>query len=296
MMVAVLFLWLFRSTQCFLKPPKAPSSGYNNHKYVHKTTSTFFASSSKASFDFASPKEWDMFYQEQQRQPNPAVVEWHDSVPLEDIAAVVPPHGTCLMVGCGNSRLPKLMLERPLPPRELVLLDTSQACLDQLQKLYGTSSSSSLHNGTVTAIDYVCGDATQLSSYFCGDNRQGDKNDKSPTRLCHQFDIIVDKGLTDAILCSEGWDWPLERMFHEAAKVLTPYRGKYLLISYQLPVSTQEFLVQVGKQVGLQWEFGVSLSTLRYEELGSEQKHQAQKMTTATRKGHSVSVALATRI
>jgi hypothetical protein len=76
-------------------------------------------------------------------------------------------------------------------------------------------------------IDYVCGDVTQLCDYF--------GNDESSQDNGAIFDmVILDKGLTDAILCSEGWDGPLERMLQQATTILTPNTGQYLLISYRL--------------------------------------------------------------
>jgi hypothetical protein len=174
-----------------------------------------------ASFDFSAPSEWDTFYQEND------TFEWHASVSLERIASYIPNSSDCLMVGCGNSKLPEIVLSTCIDPR-IVLLDTSQTCLDQLEESYGST------------VEYQCGDATKLSSLF------GDREKR--------FDIIVDKGLTDAILCGEGWNGPLETLFQEAATVL-PSSGLYLLISYKLSSSTKEFLREVGDEVGFDWEF-----------------------------------------
>jgi hypothetical protein len=87
---------------------------------------------SSTPFDFSSPQEWDTFYQERRQyqngaiiyaSSNPAEVEWNDSIPLIDITNAVPPDSTLLMVlGCGTSRLPQVLLEPP----NMVLLDTSR--------------------------------------------------------------------------------------------------------------------------------------------------------------------------
>jgi hypothetical protein len=92
---------------------------------------------------------------------------------------------------------------------------------------------------------YICGDAVQLSKTL----RQ-DENFPS------QYDVIMDKGLTDAILCGEGWDGPLKQLLTEASTVLNS-GGKYALICYRLSDPTREFLQEVGDEVGLSWSFNV---------------------------------------
>ena len=86
-------------------------------------------------------------------------------------------------------------------------------------------------------------------------------------RYHNTINIIFDKGLTDAILCDEGWDGPLEQLLTEASTVLTR-GGMYILICYRLSPSRMEFLEEIGAEVGLSWSFdvegtndGVSVST-----------------------------------
>jgi hypothetical protein len=75
-------------------------------------------------------------------------------------------------------------------------------------------------------MSYVCGGATKLSSVL------------PPSKL---YDVIIDKGLMDAIFCGEGWNGPIESLVRrESGKVLCP-GGLYLLASYRLPTSTKEF-------------------------------------------------------
>lgn len=247
-------------------------------------------SSALRSFDFSSKSEWDEFYKRSENTDSigPGVgsssarttteTEWHSSISLEEIASVVPPNGNCLIVGCGNSNLPDKILkqrDRP-PPRRLVLFDSSQACLDQLKERYhqstemsgdhlpcgSTTSQSSFSN---TEIDYICGDATRLSKYFGIDKTVNGSDDGKPENKFRDdeeslFDIIIDKGLTDAILCGEGWDGPLQKLFCESSKILSADTGRYLLISYQLPSSTKDFLIHTGDEVGLEWEFDFDLA------------------------------------
>ena len=54
--------------------------------------------------------------------------------------------------------------------------------------------------------------------------------------------------------------WATEKLMYESAKVLSMETGQYLLISYELPSSTKEFLVDTGKTVGLTWDFDFDLA------------------------------------
>jgi SAM-dependent methyltransferase len=180
------------------------------------------------SFDFSSAIGWEQFYKESGVSSQEySVLEWHSSVPLEVLADFIPLGGSnCLMVGCGTSDLPSVVYEKR-SDISITLMDSSQTCIEQLSGRYGDTMS------------YVCGDATRLSSVL------------PPSKL---YNIIIDKGLMDAIFCGEGWNGPIESLVKESSKVLSP-GGFYLLASYRLPTSTKEFLTEVGSEVGLEWEF-----------------------------------------
>jgi SAM-dependent methyltransferase len=236
-----------RPKQC-RRPPR-PATGLAATTTATASRGSLVHLLSSASFDFSAPSEWEAFYKEHPDE----VMEWHSSVPLERLASHVPhKEASVLMVGCGNSRLAATILAN-CQNSKIVLLDTSQTCLDQLKGVYGNS------------VEYVCGNAIQLDRCF-ESSSEGHKNDDEPRK----FDIIIDKGLSDALFCSEGWNGPIEELYRSAATVLKP-NGKYLLISYKLPSSTQSFLSEVGQQVQLKWEFdipedsnnrvGVSLAT-----------------------------------
>lgn len=177
------------------------------------------------SFDFSTPQGWEDFYltgsQEEDAQ---VLVEWHASVPLEEIADRVPLEAKCLMVGTGLSHLPDAVMERR--KASITLQDSSETCMRQLRERYGKT------------VQYAVGDATKLSD-FCHSNF---------------FDMVLDKGLMDAIFCGEGWDSPITALIKESCRVLKT-GGAYLLVSYRLPTSTHDFLVAAGKKVGLEWEF-----------------------------------------
>jgi len=190
------------------------------------------------SFDFSSVSEWEAFYATDDED---AVEEWHSSVPLElvvdycmgavggDKDDAVDDCQKILMVGCGTSRLPETIWKRSNNKNgaaQITLLDSSPTCIQELKQRYGS------------AANYICGDALQLSTI-----------DDAP------FDTVVDKGLMDALLCGEGWNGPVQKLLKEASTVLRPGEGRYVLVSYRLPSSTQDFLAKVGRDYDLDWKF-----------------------------------------
>jgi hypothetical protein len=214
-------------------------------------------------FDFSSPAAWDDFYKKLQAdkkqieedeglkddnaEMTPTVYEWHDSIPLPSLAELIPPNSDCLFVGCGNSLLPQAVLDADKNIK-MALLDTSETCLDQLKQQYGN------HN----EISYICGSATDMSKHF-------------PLKDC-KVNTIVDKGLTDALMCGEGWPGPLECLLSESSKIFHKtffWHGKnnnesarYILISYKLMTSTKEFIQETCNKVGndkvaWKWQFDV---------------------------------------
>merc|ERR1740139_789681 len=202
--------------------------------------SLFGIPESSNTFDFSSTSGWDTFYQGQEQD----VVEWHESIDFRSIAKLVPKHCDCLVIGCGNSALPRALYDMHEGELQLTCFDSSSACLDQLR----------LHNSRdCPRMFFVCGDATQLSETI-----QREKTRNVPSR----YNVIVDKGLTDAILCGEGWNGPLENILREASQILAP-DGHYLLVSYKLPSSTKEFLMETGRKFGLSWAFDMPESNDR---------------------------------
>jgi len=197
-----------------------------------------------ADFDFSSPRGWDEYYRQDDSNE---ILEWHSSVPFSVQVALVPRGSSCLVVGSGNSEFPRVLHDAHQGETLVTCLDSSSACLDQLRELHGDACPN---------MAYICGDAVQLSETL----QQGET-------LPQQYNVIFDKGLTDAILCGEGWDGPLRRLLTEASSVLTN-TGTYVLICYRLSDSRKEFLQEVGDEVGLSWSFdvdgttdGVSVST-----------------------------------
>jgi SAM-dependent methyltransferase len=186
-----------------------------------------------ASFDFSSALGWEQYYQRNSSDED-TVLEWHSSIPLEVVASYCfgrfdnGSEQNVLMPGCGMSRLTDAVLESGRTTN-ITLLDSSQTCIDQLKLRYKH----------LARISYVCGDAVKLSTTL---------------GACQLYDVIVDKGLMDALFCGEGWNGPVAKLLEEASQLLHP-KGVYLLVSYRLPRSTKKFVTEVGDKIGLTWEF-----------------------------------------
>ena len=179
-------------------------------------------------FDFSSSSAWEDFYRE---TDDATVTEWHSSVSFSAIASYCTNAASILLVGCGDSRLPDYFLQQTSPPPRLTLLDSSPTCIERLQRRYSQYP-------TITC---VCGDVMDAVSLL--------KHDQQASPC-----VILDKGLLDALLCNDGWDTAVTQWFGQAAQVLSQ-GGKYVLVSYVLPKSTQAFLQALRDDWA--WEFGV---------------------------------------
>ena len=202
-------------------------------------------------FDFSCTAEWETFYQEESRNKEQPITEWHSSVDVQDVLQHIPVSSAtygastprCLLVGCGTSEIPSALLQllqnnpnQTYNNKEqmISLLDSSPTCMQRLKERYG--------DGT---FDLICGDALHLESTLPGDSR---------------YDVVLDKGLMDAFLCGDDWDRTIVPLLEGASKVLNP-KGRYLLVSYKLATSTREFLRD--RVPSLEWEFDVEGSNDR---------------------------------
>jgi hypothetical protein len=266
----------------------------------HKTTLLSKQSkiSDDISFDFSSRCGWEEFYRNQVAEraaftgaeassviandnDTVADLEWHSSIPLETVAGYCSPIGTTisddcmevLVIGCGTSRLPEAILQPTASwsashnSVRLTLLDSSPTCLRLLEARY----SQFIQAGQIRL---VCGDAVLLSTTLQkaqqSPSEQECEDTGSPIRGERGFDVIVDKGLMDALLCSEGWDGPLGTLVEQVSLVLrdsspSTSAAAWVLVTYALASSTKDFLVQRGARVGLAWEFNCAGSNERVE-------------------------------
>jgi SAM-dependent methyltransferase len=213
------------------------------------------------SFDFASKLGWEQFYQKELAIDD--IKEWHSSIPLETIASYCNPTRysdvqlgkvrsmydcDILMIGCGISHLVDVILNQNLlnnKSTHITLLDSSVSCIDQLKHRYQDHPKKS-------DMCFVCGDAINLRSSLAHlDNGSIHHRRKF-------YDFIIDKGLMDAILCGDGWNTPIASLVVEVANALkstSSGAGRYILVSYKLPKSTADYLIDEGIKAGLTWEF-----------------------------------------
>ncbi len=221
-------------------------------------------------YDFSSKQGWDDFYQQTTMQKrgdadadknisspesslNPFQFEWHASIdPSTILSSLSTPtkfnKNNILLVGNGNSDLPKLIHDHFEGRINIACLDYSQTCIDMLRIIYNDETT--YHN-----MDFICGDATNLKNciqnyyHINGDGYDDDDNLAS-------FDYIVDKGLLDAMMCDEGWNTKLEK-YLEGVGGLLQSEGKFILVSYKLSTSTKEYLSDVGDKYGIHWKFDI---------------------------------------
>ncbi|CAB9508293.1 Thiopurine S-methyltransferase (TPMT) [Seminavis robusta] len=181
-----------------------------------------------------------LLIQQQPAKDKPFVFEWHDSIPLDELALLIPSNSRCLMVGCGNSNLPRIVLDRN-DNIHVTLLDNSPICIEQLKAQYRQSDH----------VACVCASATDMSS--------------SQSLVDSSFDSIVDKGLTDAFMCGEGWETSVQALLRESSQIVkTP--ATYLLVSYKMTPAVQTIFQNLSDQVSgdamQQWEWDFDIQSL----------------------------------
>ena len=232
----------------FVPEPKARKnlSGSSNQKSLHTTLLQQLDS-----FDFSSRRGWDEFYLQgdpdisrQNRIPNREMnfeYEWHSSIPNKVIISEISPGSSVLMVGTGNSALPRLLYIAHDGNSKITCIDYSEPCVSMLKTMYSKLCPN---------MDFVCGDATKLLHVL--DETYGVRESGY-----HSYHVVVDKGLMDALMCGEGWNKDVEKYIHGASSVMKEGEGRLLLISYKLSSSTKEFLNEVGNRNGIVWEFDI---------------------------------------
>ena len=178
--------------------------------------------------------------------------EWHSSISHDSIISEIQQRQQCpdpdpdplkvLLVGTGNSRLPRDLYEAHNGETTVVCMDYSQPCVDMLKQMHPTSDFPNMH--------FVCGDVMELS-HIVGVGKTGLEQDEIHTQQSQSqsqsqsknqqyFDYVVDKGLMDALMCDEGCN--LEKYLGEVRRILKPNGGKMILISYKLTSSMMKFL------------------------------------------------------
>ena len=202
------------------------------------------------------------------------VYEWHPHIPHSAIVKAITPSvlaasqyycqsvdsswssqnqklqlPSILVVGCGNSALPRILHDAFGDiPVSVTCLDYSTICMDMIRSMYERACPN---------MNFVVGDATNLQNVIW-ENGLDAHDDDTMTRQQQSnktklFDIIIDKGLLDALMCGEGFD--IGKQMHEINEVLTPYEwGMYVLICFELSRASKQCLEDIP---GLDWNFNI---------------------------------------
>eukprot|EP00559_Dactyliosolen_fragilissimus_P001686 CAMPEP_0184858516 /NCGR_PEP_ID=MMETSP0580-20130426/3602_1 /TAXON_ID=1118495 /ORGANISM="Dactyliosolen fragilissimus" /LENGTH=361 /DNA_ID=CAMNT_0027354687 /DNA_START=176 /DNA_END=1257 /DNA_ORIENTATION=- len=301
----------------------------NSHPKMRSRQFLLFSSPIDAAFDFSSKKGWDDYYNSQNHsQENTSLsstttknnnnnnnttsyyeeYEWHGSIPHSSILEEIPKGSRVLMVGTGNSALPRLLYNAHHGETYITCMDYSKPCIDTLQMsmqhrfrrdgVVLDDIDGGDDNGTESIIyhsnmNFVCADVTQKGWH---DNlrqqlqlqfeRQPQPQPQQQTQSKPQqsdrkwcYDVILDKGLMDALVCGDGWNAEVDRYMegvgvmlrtNDAAddnrinissSSLSQYRKKkkkIILISYKLTSSMKEYLTDIGDSYGIFWHFDLT--------------------------------------
>jgi hypothetical protein len=155
-----------------------------------------------------------------------------------------------LVVGCGNSALPRILHDAFGDiPVSVTCLDYSTICMDMIRSMYERACPN---------MNFVVGDATNLQNVIWengldADDDADDTKTKQQQSNKKQFDIIIDKGLLDALMCGEGFD--IGKQMDGINEVLTTYEwGMHVLICFELSSASKQCLEDIP---GLDWNFNI---------------------------------------
>jgi SAM-dependent methyltransferase len=196
------------------------------------------------SFDFSSQDGWDRFYTIHQENS----FEWHSSIPHSFILDEIDRGSNVLLVGTGNSHLPRILYDHHEHSTQVICMDYSNPCIETLKEL---------HEKDCPQMKFLCGDVMHLTMLMKDHFLDHSIIDDDLRTDCKYLEYVIDKGLMDALMCNEGFCFTLEKYIRQIASVLKK-NGKLILISYKLIPSTREFLETQGDKFGMKWEFDIS--------------------------------------
>jgi len=225
-------------------------------------------------FDFSSKLGWDSFYEDGIQATTDGdddhldttteqlEYEWHPHISHSIIVDCIKPTievasehyqstlqnkrmPSILLVGCGNSALPRILHDAFGDTAvEVTCLDYSPICIDMIRTMYQESCPN---------MRFVVGDATKLQDVHWDVDTTEQSKDK-------HFDVIIDKGLLDALMCGDGFD--MEQLMHGTNHILTNQDwGLYVLICFELSNASKQSLVELSDNDNecrsLIWDFNV---------------------------------------
>lgn len=151
--------------------------------------------------DYGKHDYWDERY-----KANDTTFDWYVSYePLSKILTpLMKPDSRILMIGCGNSRLSAQLYEAGY--RNITNCDISEVCINQMKNRYKD----------MEQMDWFVKDCAKLD-YPSG-----------------SFDLVIDKGTTDAILCGANSFHNVYQMNKHISRC-TKKGGHFVCISYGQP-------------------------------------------------------------
>jgi len=117
----------------------------------------------------------------------------------------------------GTSDLAADLVEKGHHRGPIVNIDISPVCVEHMKQLHA--------HLVEKGVSYAVGDACDM--------RPREAKEKFTAENA-SFDVVIDKGTADALLCGSGADEQVRALVAEAARVLKP-GGAFLLISYGTP-------------------------------------------------------------
>lgn len=198
--------------------------------------------------DYGNPSYWDERYSKHFDADDQAVFDWYiDYAHLKPILAPYLSRSSedfeVLIPGCGNSSLGAEMYDDGIV--NITNADVSAVVVNLMQERFADRSE----------MEFTVMNATRME--FLPDD-------------C--FNLIVDKALLDALLCSENNAQNVAAMLSEMHRVLKP-GGVYVCVSYGVPKTRMGYL----QAPGLGW----NVETVRmpkpqiegYDEVGASDSH-----------------------
>jgi len=202
--------------------------------------------------EYGSPSYWDERYAKED-----TTFDWYLSYNRVKhlMQSFLKTTSKILMVGCGNSRMSEQMYEDGF--NDITNIDISEVVIEQMKKKYAGYEN----------MKFLAMDVKKLS--FPKDS----------------FDVIIDKGTMDAILCGNNSFHNAATMNGELSRVLVE-GGHYVNISYGQPSTRLEFL----RRPELYWS--VEVKTVDVDDSGVEDGSSLYYVYIMTRQPKGIEFAV----
>ena len=197
-------------------------------------------------------------YWDERYKRDPEFFDWYQK--WENLREFIRPHidpsHRILIIGCGLSRLSEGMYNDGYTNQ--LNIDVSKVAIERMSQLYQDKPS----------MEFVIMDAMDLSPL----------NQNS-------FDVAIDKGTLDSILCGESSATNVAKFLKEVSRVLRDHGGQYICITYGQP----SFRLPYLERVELQWDVQIisvpkPLLTPDASFPNSDPNHNAHYIYICTRK------------